>query len=166
MVCTCSQGSVLHACQQVQVTVLSARNDLTRYVWQHLLHQEEHEASTCRGAEAEQAGQVPGAVQAVRRKLPPPPEPLSQSAAEAASCQDFMTPEDYVARDEVFKVLPDHPLSTTKTPTSAWLPVLHALRLSYMSESPPCRSRLLQALHCPETAELFCPACVTVWSGP
>ena len=42
--------------------------------------------------------------QAVRKKLPPPPEPLSQNAAEAAAGHEYVAPEDYVARDEVFKV--------------------------------------------------------------
>ena len=45
-------------------------------------------------------------MQAVRKKLPPPPEPLSQSAAEAASAHEHISPEEYVARDEIFKVPP------------------------------------------------------------
>ena len=47
--------------------------------------------------------------QAMRKKLPPPENTLSQQQAapnQAASAQDFLAPEDYVAQDEIFKVTP------------------------------------------------------------
>ncbi|KAK9807575.1 hypothetical protein WJX72_003134 [[Myrmecia] bisecta] len=63
---------------------------------------------------AEQRDGIEAARKAVRRKLPPP-EPLSQSScqadtsraqsgAQASTAAEYIAPEEYVARDEIFKV--------------------------------------------------------------
>jgi hypothetical protein len=43
-------------------------------------------------------------VQAMRKKLPPPENLLSQPGPSQNGAQDFLAPEDYVAQDEIFKV--------------------------------------------------------------
>ena len=44
-------------------------------------------------------------LQAMRKKLPPPENTLSQAGPSQASQQtDYLSPEDYVAQDEIFKV--------------------------------------------------------------
>ena len=44
-------------------------------------------------------------VQAMRKKLPPPENTLSQPGPSQGSHQhDYLAPEDYVAQDEIFKV--------------------------------------------------------------
>ncbi len=62
-----------------------------------------------------------GAWQAVKRKLPPP-EPLSQDVP-MASAGDYIAPEEYVARDEIFKVRTsaqdNRPVAA---PLDMWLP--------------------------------------------
>ena len=49
--------------------------------------------------------QVVVLLQAMRKKLPPPENTLSQAGPSQASQQtDYLSPEDYVAQDEIFKV--------------------------------------------------------------
>ena len=44
-------------------------------------------------------------LQAMRKKLPPPENTLSQAGPSQASQQtDYLSPDDYVAQDEIFKV--------------------------------------------------------------
>lgn len=46
-------------------------------------------------------------LQAMRKKLPPPENTLSQPGpSQASQQQDYLAPEDYVAQDEIFKVRP------------------------------------------------------------
>ena len=47
-------------------------------------------------------------MQAMRKKLPPPENTLSQPGPSQCSQQqqEYLAPEDYVAQDEIFKVLP------------------------------------------------------------
>ena len=45
-------------------------------------------------------------VQAMRKKLPPPENTLSQPGpSQCSQQQDYLAPEDYVAQEEIFKVL-------------------------------------------------------------
>lgn len=46
-------------------------------------------------------------MQAMRKKLPPPENTLSQPGpSQCSQQQDYLAPEDYVAQDEIFKVQP------------------------------------------------------------
>ena len=48
---------------------------------------------------------IEAARKAMRKKLPPPENTLSQPGPSQNSGQDFLSPEDYVEQDEIFKVL-------------------------------------------------------------
>lgn len=43
--------------------------------------------------------------QAMRKKLPPPENTLSQPGPSQNANQEFLAPEDYVEQDEIFKVI-------------------------------------------------------------
>ena len=47
---------------------------------------------------------IEAARKALRKKLPPPENTLSQPGPSQNSGQDFLSPEDYVEQDEIFKV--------------------------------------------------------------
>lgn len=55
-------------------------------------------------AVAEARAAIETARKAMRKKLPPPENTLSQPGPSQHSGQDFLSPEDYVEQDEIFKV--------------------------------------------------------------
>ena len=57
-------------------------------------------------AVAEARAAIETARKAMRKKLPPPENTLSQPGPSQHSGQDFLSPEDYVEQDEIFKVRP------------------------------------------------------------
>lgn len=64
---------------------------------------------------------IEAARKAMRKKLPPPENTLSQPGPSQNSGQDFLSPEDYVEQDEIFKVRapPIHHFSSYPYPTLA-----------------------------------------------
>ncbi len=55
-------------------------------------------------AVAEARAAIEMARKAMRKKLPPPENTLSQPGPSQHNGQDFLSPEDYVEQDEIFKV--------------------------------------------------------------
>ncbi|EIE19774.1 kinase-like protein [Coccomyxa subellipsoidea C-169] len=55
-------------------------------------------------AVAEARAAIEGARKAMRKKLPPPENTLSQPGPSQHTGQDFLSPEEYVEQDEIFKV--------------------------------------------------------------